>query len=62
MTVVELRESIIKKVAEDFNISLEQAKDLINSSFEIGEPEWFYGFPNWHHENIIGHGRWSNAG
>lgn len=39
MTVVELRENIIKKVAEDFNISLEQAKDLINSSFEIGEPE-----------------------
>ncbi len=39
MTVIELRENIIKKVAEDFNISLEQAKDLINSSFEIGEPE-----------------------
>jgi UDP-N-acetylenolpyruvoylglucosamine reductase len=39
MTVMELRENIIKKVAEDFNISLEQAKDLINSSFEIGEPE-----------------------
>jgi len=39
MSVIELRENIIKKVAEDFNISLEQAKDLINSSFEIGEPE-----------------------
>ena len=39
MTVIELRGNIIKKVAEDFNISLEQAKDLINSSFEIGEPE-----------------------
>ncbi len=39
MSFGELRDNIIKKVAEDFKITPEQAKELINSSFEIGEPE-----------------------
>ncbi len=36
---VELSEKIVKMVAANFNITLEQAKEVINSSFEVGEPE-----------------------
>ncbi len=39
MTIREIRENMVKKVAEDFNITPEQAIELINSSFETGEPE-----------------------
>lgn len=39
MKIREIRENMIKKVAEDFKITPEQAIELINSSFEIGEPE-----------------------
>ncbi|WP_264766574.1 hypothetical protein [Metabacillus sediminilitoris] len=37
--VLEARDKIIKMVATKFNISYEKAKELINSSFEVGEPE-----------------------
>ena len=36
---VELSEKIVKMVAANFNITFEQAKEVINSSFEVGEPE-----------------------
>ncbi len=39
MTIREIRENMIKKVADEFKITPEQAIELINSSFEIGEPE-----------------------
>lgn len=39
MTIKEIRDNMIKKIAEDFKITPEQAIELINSSFEIGEPE-----------------------
>lgn len=39
MTIKEIRDNMIKKIAEDFKITPEQAIELINSSFEIREPE-----------------------
>lgn len=44
MTIREIRENMIKKVADEFKITPEQAIELINSSFEIGEPEWVDSF------------------
>lgn len=37
--VSEARDKIIKMIATKYNLSYEKAKDLINSSFEVGEPE-----------------------